>query len=540
MKNPEQAWIWIKSHIKQEWKTAFGSAVLFGLLIHMPMLLSDIPNHDGLDSMYFDQNMITSGRWFLTVACGFSSYYTLPWVIGLIAILNLALASAALTEFLEIKSRISIILVSGLLVSFPAAASTFAYVFTMDGYMLALFLAILSVLLTARFRRGFLGGMVCLALSMGTYQAYLPFAVLLSLYGILMLAMSELSLKEKLQRGMKYLYMGVLGIILYYAVLRVLLVIQGKVLDDYQGINGMASLGEKGLFSVIKSMYGDFFAFTFKGNVLYHNIFSIAGVMILSGLTLLVLVRLALRKKWWKSIWFYLILLLAAGGVPAAANVILLVSPDVNYHLLMRYQWVLFLILMIAFLSRNGFGSASGEETGAIPSDQGRERERQKLGISDTAGALGCWLMLAAAAVLILNYAVTDNIAYSNLAKRYEKTYAYCVRLLDRIEQTEGYYQGIPIAMIGVVGDEEYPPTDITGSVTSGMIGIPGDSLLYRGENYQRFIQNYLGATLNILPPEAMAEAYYAEFYRKMGSFPAADSIQIVDGIMYIKTENME
>jgi len=40
-------------------------------------LLSDIPNHDGLSSMYFDQNMITSGRWFLSVACGFSSYFTI-------------------------------------------------------------------------------------------------------------------------------------------------------------------------------------------------------------------------------------------------------------------------------------------------------------------------------------------------------------------------------------------------------------------------------------------------------------------------------
>lgn len=148
-------------------------------------------------------------------------------------------------------------------------------------------------------------------------------------------------------------------------------------------------------------------------------------------------------------------------------------------------------------------------------------------------------MLLLAAAVLIVNYAVTDHIAYSNLAKRYEKTYAYCIRLLDRIEQTEGYYQGIPIAMIGWVGDEQFPLTDITQKVTAGMIGIAGDSLLYRGDNYQLFIRHYLGATLNILPAEAMEEAYYMDFYENMGSFPAKDSIRIVDGIMYIKTENV-
>ena len=144
-----------------------------------------------------------------------------------------------------------------------------------------------------------------------------------------------------------------------------------------------------------------------------------------------------------------------------------------------------------------------------------------------------------AAFVLVFFYGITDNIGYCNLQKRYEKTYAYCVRLLDRIEQTEGYYQGIPIAMVGVVGDREFPGTDITLPVTSGMTGLNGDVLLYTGENYRIFIQNYLGATLNILPPEAMEEMYNNEEYVAMDCFPGENSIRIIDGIMYIKTENI-
>ena len=145
-------------------------------------MLSDIPNHDGLSSMYFDQNMITSGRWFLSVACGFSSYFTIPWIIGLIGLLWLALTAVALTELLELADPLVIMAVSGLLVSFPALASTFAYVFTMDGYMMALFLAILAVLFTKKQKKGWLAGAVCLAFSMGIYQAYLPFAILLCVY----------------------------------------------------------------------------------------------------------------------------------------------------------------------------------------------------------------------------------------------------------------------------------------------------------------------------------------------------------------------
>ena len=98
MKTPWELLKESKTKIKTTWRIAFVSALVLGLWIHLPVMLSDIPNHDGLSSMYFDQNMITSGRWFLTVACGFSSYFTIPWVIGLIGLIWLALTAAVLTK----------------------------------------------------------------------------------------------------------------------------------------------------------------------------------------------------------------------------------------------------------------------------------------------------------------------------------------------------------------------------------------------------------------------------------------------------------
>ena len=516
MRTPTEVFQMWKKNIKSEWKLAFMAAVVIGLMVHLPMMLSDIPNHDGLDSMYFDQNMITSGRWFLMVACGFSSYYTLPWLIGVIALLWLGVTAALLVEFLEVKDLVTIVLISGLLVTFPALASTFAYVFTMDGYMLALMLAVAAVVCVKKLKYGFLPGAVCLAFSLGTYQSYLAFTVILCIYGILMLALENGTVKDKFKKALQYLYMGILGVVLYYGILQVLLKLQGKVLDTYQGINsmesGILSGGVSSLLSTILNMYRDFFAFTINGNVLVNNTWSMAAFTLLALLTMFVLLWMTLQKGWWKKLWFWCLLLLAAVGLPVATNIILLITPNVTYHLLMRYQWVLYLILPISFISRYG-----------------RKED-----------VTASWGVLLAGVVLAGNFAVTDNIAYSNLEKRYEKTYAYCVRLLDRIEQTPGYYQGIPIAMIGVVGDESYPLTDITGKVTSNMIGMNGDVLLYTGDNYQRFIKHYLGADLNILPAEVMEEIYYSEEYRAMDSFPGENSTQVVDGILYVKTENVD
>lgn len=514
MKSPSEVWITLKQNIKREWKVAFLATVLLGLLIHAPMMLQDIPNHDGLDSMHFDQNMITSGRWFLTIACGISSYYTIPWLIGLLAMVYIGLTSVVLVDFLEVKNTAAIVLISGLLVSFPTLASTFAYVFTMDGYMLGLFLAVLAVWLTKRKRLGFVAGAVCLAFSLGIYQAYLPFAVLLCIYGILMIAMDGGELKDKLWQALHYLYMGIFGVSGYFVILQILLKVQGKEMSSYHGGNSAGTMGASQLLETVKRMYTDFFAFTLKGNVLINNVFSLTAVVLLVLVTVVTIIRLVAMKKWWKGPWLYVLLALLVIGLPISTNIMLLISPEVTYHALMRYQWVLYLILMVAFVTKY-----------------------EELLIKNV---LREWVLLLTAGVLIWNYVVTDQIAYSNLQKKYEKTYAYCVRLLDRIEQTDGYYQGIPIAMIGVVGEESYPETDITGAVTSNLIGTNEDGLLYTGNNYELFIKHYLGATLNILPPEAMAEMYYSPQYRQMESFPAEDSIRIIDGIMYIKTENRE
>lgn len=514
----QEAYHRIRKRMKREWVWAFCSAFLLGMLIHMPMLLLDAPNHDGLASVYFDQNMITSGRWFLTVACGISSYYTLPWMIGVLSLLYLSLTAAVLTEFLQIRQRALIVGISGLLVSFPALASTYAYIFTADGYMLALFLAVLAVLLVQKGRYGYIWGGICLAFSMGTYQAYLAFAILLSIYGIVVILLGEERTKLKIKNSFRYLWMGIIGVSCYYILLQLLLKIQGKELDTYQGISGLEQVGSRSLSQILQTVYYDFAAFSARGHVVFDKGISVAAVMLLALLMVIGVAAVCRNRKLYKSPWLYVVLLGLMVLLPIGTNAVLVISPEVNYHLLMRYQWVLYLILAAAFVQNYWL--------------EGQEND------SASGGRVSAeWGLLAAVFVLILYYGVTDNIAYSNLQKKYEKTYAYCLRLADRMEQTEGYYQGIPIAMIGVVSEKEYPETDITKEVTAPMIGISGDSLLYTGINYQAFMKHYLGITINLVAEENMPEIYDSPEYQAMDSFPGADSVKVVDGILYIKTE---
>lgn len=515
--NPIEWYEELKENMKREYKVAFLSAFIIGLLIHMPAFIFDIPNHDGLASMYFDQNMITSGRWFLTIACGISSYFTIPWFIGIISLIWISITCALLIGIFEIKQPIHIIILSGLFVAFPSLASTYAYIFTADGYLMGLFLAVLAVYLTKKYKgKGFIAGGICLAFSLGIYQAYLSFAMLLSLYILCTCYIKSDDTKEKRTFTFKVIGMGAIGASLYYIILQILLKIEGVSLADYQGINEMGSF-KGGILDIVKHMYIDFAAFVVNSKVMYSNMIGLVFGVILILLSVLALISLIRDYELYRKPFFYLVVILLVTLIPICSNVILIVSPDVNYHLLMRYQYVLFVMACFVILMRKS------EDYFEV----------------DGLKKIAQWLVVLIGIAFVINYTVTDNIAYSNLEKKYEKTYAYCLRLADRIEQTPGYYTGMPVVMIGVVGDWNYPKTELTGKVTDNMIGFAGDYICYKPEDYKSFFANYLGITIEVMDQDTIGDIYLNDkTYYELDSFPGEHCTEVVDGVLYVKTEN--
>ena len=133
-------------------------------------------------------------------------------------------------------------------------------------------------------------------------------------------------------------------------------------------------------------------AFTVHGNVLVNNIFSLAACIILVATVVFLVIRSMIWRKWWKNPAFFVIMILLGISMPLLTNVILLISPNLTYHLLMRYQWVLYLILMTAFADRY---TAEESRTDVVLQ----------------------WAALCAAVVLVFDYGISDNIGYSNLEK---------------------------------------------------------------------------------------------------------------------------
>lgn len=500
---------------EEQYKVPFVSALVIGLITHMVMIVNKYPNIDSMTNFYFDQNMVTSGRWFLMIACGFSTFYDLNFVNGLLAIILISICAVYVTRFFDVKKKYSLILIPAVMATFPAVAATMSYMYTVDGYMLGLLLAILAAYVSRKYKFGFFAGMVLLAFSMGTYQAYVSVTILLCLFDIVFAVINNDDIFDVWNKGFKYLMMGIGGGTLYFGILKICLAVQHKELDTYQGINEMGKFNFAMIPERIAHMYTDFGAFIFKGRIFVNNIFTMVIMSIIVSSAIVAIFVLFAKNKAFKKWYNWLILLLCIGLMPFGTNIMLMMSSKVEYHLLMRMQWEVYIIAMVVIAER----TLSAFET-----------VKDKLNIAKT-------ITVVLIAGLCYNFLLMDNIAYFNLQQQYEKTYAYCVRLLDRIENTDGYYQGIPICLVGEVSKTSYPKTELTADVTEKMRGTDGDFLLYRGEQYEEFMKNYLGATLNILTGDYVTDMYYSEEYAEMTSFPDKGSIKIVNGIMFIKLE---
>ena len=219
-------------------RIAFLSAFIIGVFTHIFMFNNYLLNHDGLFYQFSDNELTSSGRWFLFVPSALSGDMSVPWINGVLAIFALSLACVFIVRLLRIERPFWVVLTAAVIVTFPVLADTFAYMFVADAFMIALLLSVLGVYLTDRRRFGFLPGAVLLALSMGCYQAYFCFAFgLVYIRGMQLLLDEKQSAKELWRKAARFLLALVLGLALYYVAMKAALAVRGTALVEYQGID---------------------------------------------------------------------------------------------------------------------------------------------------------------------------------------------------------------------------------------------------------------------------------------------------------------
>lgn len=508
---PEQVLTRIRLHIKKEWIICFLAAMAFGLLAHVYKLTNFLPNWDSLLNFHTNQDKTNLGRCFLTYACALSSYYDLPWINGLLSLTYIAGSAVCISELFHMKGKIPLVLIGGLMATFPTVTSTLAYSYTADGYFLALLFVCLAVILVVRCRKGILSAAVLIAFVLGVYQAYVTFAlVLMLIYLIDRLLFFKMSFKEFWISVGKFAAAVLLGGIGYWISLKVILLVSNTGLSEYQNISKAFSLQDIQIFkSILRCGYKFLtYFFQFREGI---NLFLILNMILVLLLTVLFLFAFRVQKTA-KEIWRLGLILLCMAAIPFASYALYFINPILDYHNLMVMCLCLIYILPVLFYER-------------------------LLGVIDIISQVKQWSILLVSILTICNFIILSNISYQKMHMAYEKSYGIIVRLADRIEQIPQARDCKKIAVIGYLpGSEDisvdFPP-DMTG-ITDSYIIRKQDTMMQENVT-QAMLRDYCGISYEDTTKEDIEKIYQKKKVSQMNCWPEKNSLTVVDDILVVK-----
>lgn len=505
-----------KTKVRKEYKIAFISTFLIALLIHIYKFTNTLPNHDSLYNYYSDQNVLGSGRWALQYACGISSYYDLPWINGLLSCIFIALTVVIIIAIFKLKNPILIGMAGALFAASPATTETLFFLFTADGYMLAMLLAAvavrLSVIEETRILR-LIMSCVCICVACGIYQAYVSFALLLAVcYFIDVLLQEKHNKKDCFKWVLRQAVIFAVALAAYYVIWKLCMHISNTTANDYQGISKVGSISPGMIIQGFKKSIRSTMLYFLQWDVLAHGftLYSILSIVFLLIMAVGLVIACA-KSGIWKRKWAFLLLILCLAAIMPFACIWHFVSGEVGYRPMMLQCLTLLFVLTAVLYER----------------------------WAKTAAKNAVCLLLT---LIVFNNALMANICYFYMNLCYERSYAAAVEMMGRIHELDDEYDFDRIAVLGNLRQE----VDIkTADEESGEMRIPGrihmlsslleENLLYDSDHTTKFLKATFGLDLDSLTRSERDALLDTDEVQNMGCWPSGDSVAVIDDTLVIK-----
>ena len=506
-----------KPRINKDTLFIFQCAIGWGVIAHGMALFNKYCFHD--DSEAFNGIGVTynSGRWMLglmgewfTKLVG-SRHYSLPIVNGMITIFCLAVILFLIFDMLELHDRAMICFVSGIVVSFPTIAAVMGYMFTAPYYYFGLLLGIAGLYLHHRYHNvfSFAGAMLLIACAMGTYQANLPFIVCV----VLLLLIHKIYTSDGrwlvfFAESFKSLLLLAASCFSYFLLNNMFLKLKNTTLWGYMGISTFGMTDPSGYLSRIVFAIKEFLnpventrrnMYPFNAKYLH-----IALIVMFTVLTLILFIQIfkTNRKK-----SFQILLLISVFPLAAYLILVMVDTAETNVHGLMTFGYVC-TFLLAGWIYEN-FKAAKGI----------------LLLLKKTA--------LVMVALMVFMNIRFDNMCYIKANMLQSHAISYYTTLITKIKSVDGYKNELPIVYINDTNKRDIPFAgttkhfDVITLVPYHMFMLIND---YSWESDMKYWCGFYRP--EIISPEPYEQM---EVVRNMPNYPDDGSIQIVDGVIIVK-----
>ncbi len=410
-------------------KYILNCCFLFMLLAHGFRWFNTSFNHDSL-IVFQDDGFIQLylGRWLMPVWILIRGKIASPLIIAAFSIVFFSAAVILLTDVLGVKKKPHVALLTAVLASCPVITCLFtSFISSVDLHMLAFAFSMLSVFLMVRFRRGWIPGGFFLAMAMALYQTYLEVALVVLVFWFIREAVRGTARDTLIKSAARACLFLFLGCLLYYAGWRLSIFLLGENIvnipfqDDYNSLTRLGDLSLTGVIPLLKDSLLSFFRYVIHPETLSNWI--AGGLNVLMAICAFIRIMMepsSPRRR--------LFLSLAVISLPVLSNFVYILTGGVAHTLM-----VMSIVILYA---------------GCVMTLDLRQREPG--GSRSLLDKVTSVVIIASLAVVSFNYTIFANQCHLKKALEEEATLSTMTRMIDRIEEVEGYIPGeTKVALLG-------------------------------------------------------------------------------------------
>lgn len=443
-----------------------------------------------------------------------------PFIVGVLSYGYMVGSVYGVAGLLDLKAKTSLFLLAGLMCgSMALICSDATYVYLTDIYTLALMLNIAAAWLCLRGRRrvpSVLAAAVLLVISTGLYQAYLQvFTALTMVWALLrLLKTDDRAIPEAAARCAQSFLALMLAMALFFVGYYVVMAVTGvEAVSRENSIGGMKVLSGAALVDMVKT--------TWKMPLrqlgrLQGRIAPLArmltAVVLMTGAAATIFTARRSRVSAWQALGMAVLALL----LPFGMNWICLFCGGV-VHDLMMYAYIVPLLAALA---------ANERAWNLALADEGKQ-------IGKKTRAAACVLPLAVL-TLLFDRGIYANQIYLKKDLEYDTTLSVMTRVVDRIEQVEGYIPGeTPVEFLGDIQRSQLAMTRPAFAHLGSLTGTEENYAITYGDTFWMYLEDVMG-----YPIKRFRETKNEEQERvtdDMPCFPDKDSVQMVDGVVFVK-----
>ncbi len=479
------------------------SAIIF-FVTHGYCFLNALYSHDSLMIFQNDAGwQISLGRFLQPAYCRVRGMIAAPLWIGLLTYIYLSFSICIIKKLLSsVVKEQNILLIGMLTTSITLTLSNATYIPWSDIYMLALLLSVLGAYIAIKHSSYFIFSMIFLSLSMGLYQAYIQVAVILLMLDVFFDVLQNKDVRNILKKKAFYLCVVIASFVLYYCLFKLFL--YAYQIPATVGYNGLTKVGHYkdiwNIFSCFTGSYAYLWRF-FTNPISVHKRLSVIANFTLLVIGIVSICVILSKNKLSKFNIIFTIVLVCL--FPFGVNFIYFITQGME-HGLMIYSFSVAPLVILPLINYV-----------------------KDLNCSNLFKVLRI-VVLASFVAIIFNGIIFANQVYVKKDLEARSTISIVTRIIDRIEQTEGYVAGeTPVKFIGKIGENPQLVSKRAGFCYDG----PGNSAI-EATTYAiySYINGYLSYPINQFWGDA--PPFIAN---ELDAFPSKNCTILVDGVLYLK-----